>query len=129
MSSENYGARVRAAQAYAGLDRAAFSKAIGIGERTVDRITTGERELTLPEARRIADVCDVPIAFLVHGWEIARPLQERVDRNTAALGRMEQRLDELTHLEAGELGQLIANAVARAEGQLSASAQQQARRR
>lgn len=95
-NSEDYGARVRAARAYTGLKERDFAEAVGIGERTIDRIIENERDLRLPEARRIAEKTGVPLSFLVDGWTIARTVEER-------LTQIEQQLAELTSRDAGQL--------------------------
>jgi transcriptional regulator with XRE-family HTH domain len=95
MADADYGARVRAAQAYAGLEAEPFAEALGFSKRTLDRLVKNERELTIPEARQIAEVCKIPVSFLVEGWNVARSIQDR-------LSDIERRLEELATRD-GEL--------------------------
>lgn len=66
----NYGPRVRAARAYAGLEQADVAAALDISVSTVARMEAGQRTLRLPEAHMLARVCDVPLAFLLYGWDV-----------------------------------------------------------
>lgn len=95
MADEDYGARVRAAQAYVGMERKEFAQALGFSERTLDRLATNERALSIAEAKKIADVCRVPVSFLVEGWNVNRPIQDR-------LAAIERRLEEVAARD-GEL--------------------------
>jgi transcriptional regulator with XRE-family HTH domain len=86
MSGDDYGARIRAAQAYAGLDQVALAQALAMSVRTLERIYSNERALTLPEVKKVAEVCGVPIGFLVEGWNANRPIHDRlaeIDRRLA----------------------------------------------
>lgn len=94
-ADEDYGARIRAAQAYSGMDREKLADESGIKVRTLDRLLSNERAPSVPEAKRIAQVCSVPIGFLVEGWNVARPIQDR-------LTDIEQRLTEVAARD-GEL--------------------------
>lgn len=76
--TEDYGARIRAAQAYAGLEQGPFAEALGFSTRTLDRLFKNERDPTIPEVKKIAEVCRVPVGFLVEGWNVARPIQDRL---------------------------------------------------
>ena len=95
MSEDDYGARIRAAQAYAGLDQAGLAQALAMSVRTLERIYSNERALTLSEARKIAEACEVPIGFIVEGWNINRPIQDR-------LTDIERRLGEVVEMNANE---------------------------
>lgn len=73
------GARIRAARAYAGIgSQKALGERIGLGRDAVIAMEADEREPTVPELRRIADACDIPLSFLVNGWETPPGLEERV---------------------------------------------------
>lgn len=59
--------------AYAGLKEPAarlrVAEALQIGARSVDRITTNERELRVPEAKALAALTETPLDFLLNGWD------------------------------------------------------------
>lgn len=111
VADEDYGARVRAAQAYAGLDNEAFATALGFSSRTLDRLFGGTHPLTVPEARKIADVCKVPIGFLVEGWTVNRPIQDRltdIERQLEVLASNAEATSRQSDTEARELDQKTA---------------------
>lgn len=63
-------ARVRAAEAYAGYDRAVLEKRSGIGRATLQRMGSpgNPRTAGLEERQRIADACNVPRVFMEEGF-------------------------------------------------------------
>jgi len=63
---------------------------------TLDRLYKNEKPLTIPEAKRIADVCQVPVSFLVEGWSVNRPIQDRLSEIDRRLGELTDRDGELT---------------------------------
>lgn len=67
-------ARVRAARAYADKDQSAIADVLGLSVQTVKRLERGLRDISEDEMRDIAELCDVPLAFLVHGFP-DQPLQ------------------------------------------------------
>lgn len=77
---DDLGARVRAARGYANLSQQGLADAIGVERRIVGYIEGNEprHELTVPEARRIADACRIPARFLLNGWAAPPELEERV---------------------------------------------------
>src|SRR5262245_30620597 len=62
-------ARIRVARSYADLDQAAFAKALGVSVVTVKRIERGNRDISLDDMFRLADMCGVPRAFMERGFE------------------------------------------------------------
>jgi transcriptional regulator with XRE-family HTH domain len=86
---EDYGARIRAAQAYTGLKNAPFVEALNLpkfSERTLERVLNNDREPTIPEARRIAEVCEIPLGFLIEGWTAARTTRDQLGEIERSLG-------------------------------------------
>ena len=63
-----YGARVRAARCYKGLELDDMAEALGMSVRTLQRIEADQRPLTIPEARKIVEATGVPLAFLLDGF-------------------------------------------------------------
>jgi transcriptional regulator with XRE-family HTH domain len=64
----------------------ALAQALAMSVRTLERIYSNERALTLPEVKKVAEVCGVPIGFLVEGWNANRPIHDRlaeIDRRLA----------------------------------------------
>jgi transcriptional regulator with XRE-family HTH domain len=104
MSEDDYGARIRAAQAYAGLDQVALAQALAISVRTLERIYSNERALTLSEAKKIAEVCEVPIGFIVEGWNTNRPIQDRLSEIDRRIADLAETNGELTQHERELLG-------------------------
>lgn len=104
---EDIGARVRAARSYADLSQQGLADAIGVERRIVGYIEGNEtrHELTVPEARRIAEACGVPVDFLLHGWgangssgalaERVAALETRVSSADEDREDLAARLDEL----------------------------------
>src|ERR1700757_1385985 len=84
-------ARIRAARAYAKLGVRECAHALGISEDTFERTEKGKRPLTIPEAKAYADATGVPLWFLLDGWP-------------GSLRQIDERLNELQRLLAGELG-------------------------
>lgn len=64
------GARLRAARAYAGLHHADFAKELGMSVVTVKRMERGTRDTSLDDLFRLADLCNVPRAFMEFGWTV-----------------------------------------------------------
>ena len=87
-------ARIRAARAYAKLGVRECAHALGISEDTFERTEKGKRPLTIPEAKAYADATGVPLWFLLDGWP-------------GSLRQIDERLNELQRLLAGELGDLV----------------------
>jgi transcriptional regulator with XRE-family HTH domain len=116
-SDDNLGDRLRAARGYAKLDQGTLAKRIGIGREAVIALEADERELTIPQARRVADVCRVPLSFLLNGWAAPADLIERVERletrATAADADREVLAQEIESLS-GALETRIENGVSQA---------------
>lgn len=100
MSHPEDGARVRAAQEYAGKDREAIADAIKMKMRTYDRLRSGARALQLPEARSIAKATGVPLLFLTHGWQIYEAIENLAARPDAPTA--EELIKRLDHAKAAD---------------------------
>jgi transcriptional regulator with XRE-family HTH domain len=94
---DDLGSRVRAARSYAKLSQQALGDALGLTRAIVNAIEDNDdrHPLTVSEAYRIAAVCGVPVAFIVDGWNVNRPIQDR-------LTDIERRLQEVAEAN-GEL--------------------------
>jgi transcriptional regulator with XRE-family HTH domain len=94
---DDLGGRVRAARAYADKNQQQLADAIGVERRIITYIEANDprHPLSILEARRIAMVCGVPVGFLVEGWSVNRPIQDR-------LTDIERRLQEVAEAN-GEL--------------------------
>jgi transcriptional regulator with XRE-family HTH domain len=79
MATDDLAARVRAAAAYAGLDEKRAAKAMGFSTRTLARLESGERDLSVPEAKALAAATGVPLRFLYDGWDASGDLAQTVE--------------------------------------------------
>lgn len=93
----DYGARVRAARAYADLDQEQLARHLHVSISTVARIESNERALGLDEARLISERCGVPISFLLEGFalESEQPIEEVIAQLRHTLAVIEDRLPRL----------------------------------
>jgi transcriptional regulator with XRE-family HTH domain len=61
-------ARIRAARAYAHLSQPDLAGRLGVSLATMKRIEGGQRPISTEELIAIAEACDVPTAFMFHGF-------------------------------------------------------------
>lgn len=61
-------ARVRAARGWADMNRREMGEALGVSERQVTRLESGQAEVTLEISQRIAVATGVPTWFMEHGF-------------------------------------------------------------
>jgi transcriptional regulator with XRE-family HTH domain len=75
-------ARIRAARAYAGLTQDELAARLGVVPQTIKRREAGTTAPRRGELLAIAAACQVPAAFLEHGFGDVRPSEivERLDR-------------------------------------------------
>lgn len=91
---DDYAARVRAARAYADLDRVALGERLGFSKETVSRIESGERSVAGDSAllAKIAVACGVPRDFMEAGFgRFERPISD-VERELYALRESHEEL-------------------------------------
>lgn len=62
-------ARIRAARAHAGIDQAAVAQLFGVSVGTIKRMESGKREITTDEMLAVAELCNVPVEFMLSGFE------------------------------------------------------------
>jgi transcriptional regulator with XRE-family HTH domain len=102
---DDYAARVRAARAYADLDRVAFGERLGFSKETVSRIESGERSIAGDSAllAKIAVACGVPHDFMEVGFSrFDRPISD-VERELYALREAHEELAQ----QVGTLAQIV----------------------
>jgi transcriptional regulator with XRE-family HTH domain len=89
---DHFSARLRAARCYAGLTQNQLADKIGVDRKTVIDVEKGRpRDSLSPSAmQRLAEVCDVPVAFLVAGWEAPPALREAVRRLSLRVDQLER---------------------------------------
>lgn len=95
---DDIGARVRAARCYAKLTHDGLGKKLGLERRVVAAIEENNprHQLTIAEAKKIADVCSVPVSFLIEGWAVNRPIQDRLSDIERSVTKLAERDGELT---------------------------------
>jgi transcriptional regulator with XRE-family HTH domain len=95
---DNLGARVRAARSYAKLSQTALGDALGYTRAVINAIEDNDvrHPLSVIEAYRIATICGVPVSFIVEGWSVNRPIQDR-------LADIERRLETVAQTSGNEL--------------------------
>lgn len=107
-------ARVRAARAHAAKDQAEVAKALGISVISVKRMEKGTRQIPLEELQTIADLCDVPLAFMTHGFAAAaKPPGDDSGVCTEVLEHQRKLADEI-HQRFDSLAEALSLPVARA---------------
>jgi transcriptional regulator with XRE-family HTH domain len=71
-------ARLRAARAHAGIGQEEVAEYLGVSTGTVKRMENGKpnggRDISLEEMLRVAELCDVPPAFMVQGFQAVAPV-------------------------------------------------------
>jgi transcriptional regulator with XRE-family HTH domain len=107
MATPELAARLRAAFAYADMDKAQRAEVLGVSPRQVTRLLTGEVPLDPYKLPAVAQATGVPESFFEEGWPDESPSTperlERVEHLYATLnGRLEQeaerRRETLTEL-------------------------------
>jgi transcriptional regulator with XRE-family HTH domain len=129
----DYGRRIRAARAYAGLTQDQLAEALGLDVQTVKRRESGKQEPRNGERIAIAAVCNVPLEFIEHGFPavVSTEAQDALTRieqtladhdqftRTFAEQRIQARFDSLTsELRAAlreQAGATLDEALARAQ--------------
>jgi transcriptional regulator with XRE-family HTH domain len=104
--TDDLGGRVRAARAYADKNQQELADAIGVERRIITYIEANDprHPLSILEARRISNVCGVPVGFIVEGWSVNRPIQDRLSDIERRLGDVAEASGELTAHERELLG-------------------------
>lgn len=93
-------ARVRAAQAWAGITDEEFAERLGVARRTIGRLKSGAAPVDLERRGRIAEACGVPQWFMATGFAAAPEpedptLAERVEALEGRLGTIESLLADV----------------------------------
>jgi transcriptional regulator with XRE-family HTH domain len=103
---DDLGARVRAARSYAKLSQQALGDALGLTRGIINAIEDNDdrHPLSVNEAYRIAAVCGVPVAFIIEGWGVNRPIQDRLTDIERRLADVAKTSGELTAHERELLG-------------------------
>lgn len=105
-------ARVRAARAHAAKDQAEVAKALGVSVISVKRMEKGTRQIPLEELQTIADLCDVPLAFMTHGFAAVAKSPDDRDTCTEVLDHQRKLADEI-HQRFDGLAEALSLPVAR----------------
>jgi transcriptional regulator with XRE-family HTH domain len=115
MTDDEIGRRVKAALAYGGFKLDAAGGILGFSPRTLDRVYSGERDLTVPEAKKLAAATGVPINYILDGWELYVSLEERLSEVQSELRALQEAQVEATAREMEVQAQLseVKNAIRR----------------
>lgn len=86
---DQFAARVRAARAYADLNRIQLGELIGFSKETISRIESGDRPVSGDPVLllKIADACSVPASFLERGFETDGTYGDDMEERMRALER------------------------------------------
>jgi transcriptional regulator with XRE-family HTH domain len=99
MATPELGARLRAAFAYADMDKAQRAEVLGVSPRHVTRIESGEVAVDRDKLPAVAAATGVPESFFTEGWPDEGPSTserlERVEHLYATIsGRLEQEAEQ-----------------------------------
>lgn len=104
---EPYAARIRAARAYAGLSQQQLAKRLGVTVGTIERREGGKLPPKYGELVAIAAICEVPPAFMEHGFAESREA-EIVDR----LEGLAERFDRMeAHLQGEDVNDYVRSVI------------------
>jgi transcriptional regulator with XRE-family HTH domain len=110
-------ARVRAARAFANVTQTVVADRLGVSTMTVKVMEKGSRDFAREDLEAIADLCGVPLDFLLHGFHAVAEVSDsetrviiEATRQVAheALARIDDRFDELGELLSSTTAEAIA---------------------
>lgn len=93
--SKEAAARVRAVRAYRDLKQEELAQRLGISLATIRRIENGERPMSTEDLIRVAEVLDIPSAFMLQGFDAfgPEPNFDAITREIEDLKRRMQRAE------------------------------------
>lgn len=111
-------ARMRAARAFADIDQATLAEHLDVAVISIKRMERGTRDISLDDMHAIAELCDVPRAFMEEGFGTAysgdevrredlRELQEAFEARIAELAQALLTREEAQSMSREALGRLV----------------------